>query len=66
MKRSVLTLAAVLALASVNVAAQGTAGPAQGDREFSLAGTGSSDKDFDNSTFGISADLGWYTSARTA
>lgn len=39
-----------------------SAAPAEGDREFSLSGTGSSDKDFDNSSFGISGDMGWYTS----
>jgi hypothetical protein len=40
-------------------------GPSTGDREFSLSGTGSSDKDFDSSSFGISADYGWYLSDRT-
>ncbi|GAA3530841.1 hypothetical protein GCM10022394_07650 [Zobellella aerophila] len=40
-------------------------GPSKGDREFSLSGTGTSDKDFDNSSFGISADLGWYLTDRT-
>jgi hypothetical protein len=40
-------------------------GPVTGDREFTLSGTGSSDRDFDNSSFGISADLGWYYSERT-
>ncbi|GAB3282887.1 OmpA family protein [Parahaliea aestuarii] len=38
------------------------AAPQEGDREFSLSGTGTSDKDFDNSNFGISGDIGWYTS----
>lgn len=37
-------------------------GPAQGEREFTLSGTGSSDKDFDSSSFGMSADIGWYRS----
>lgn len=41
-----------------------SAAPAEGDREFSLSGTGSSDKDFDNSSFGISGDMGWYTSSQ--
>lgn len=39
-----------------------SAAPTEGEREFSLSGTGSSDKDFDNSNFGISGDLGWYLS----
>lgn len=40
-------------------------GPNAGDREFSISGTGSSDDDFDNSSFGIVADLGWYRSENT-
>lgn len=40
----------------------GAFGPQRGDREFTLSGTGTSDKDFDNSSIGISADLGWYLS----
>ena len=39
-------------------------GPLSGEREFSLAGTGAGDKDFDNSSIGVSGDLGWYTSDR--
>ncbi|UEX79936.1 hypothetical protein LMH63_18560 [Spiribacter halobius] len=35
-------------------------GPDAGEREFSIAGSGSSDQDFDNSNFGLTADLGWY------
>jgi hypothetical protein len=40
-------------------------GPVTGEREFTLSGTGSSDKDLDNSSLGISADLGWYTSDKS-
>ena len=36
------------------------AGPHQGDREFSISGTGSSDKNFDSGSFGLTGDLGWY------
>ncbi|MBU3068454.1 hypothetical protein KOI40_01420 [Aestuariicella sp. G3-2] len=43
--------------------AQDSIGPSSGDREFTLSGTGTSDKDFDNSSMGLSADLGWYTSS---
>jgi hypothetical protein len=49
----------VSAVMGTGVMAQG--GPVDGEREFSLAGTGTSDKDFDNSSFGISGDIGWYT-----
>lgn len=35
-------------------------GPNTGDREFSLSGTGGGDEDFDNSSIGLSGDLGWY------
>jgi hypothetical protein len=38
------------------------AGPESGEREFTLSGTGTSDKDFDNSSFGFSGDYGWFTS----
>ena len=40
-------------------------GPKMGDREFSIGGAGSSDKNFDNGGFGIAGDLGWYLSDRT-
>lgn len=40
-------------------------GPDAGDREFSISGTGNSDRDFDNSSFGLVADLGWYRSENT-
>ena len=40
-------------------------GPVDGNREFSLSGTGSSDKSFDNSSFGISGDYGWFTSDKS-
>lgn len=35
-------------------------GPDEGDREFTLSGTGSNDRDFDSGSFGVTADLGWY------
>lgn len=35
-------------------------GPDQGDREFSISGTGSSDQSFDRGSFGVTGDLGWY------
>lgn len=45
------------------VAAQSSSvGPKQGDKEFSLSGTGSSDRNMDSGSFGVSGDLGWYLS----
>jgi len=35
-------------------------GPSEGDREFSLSGTGSNDRDFNSGSFGVTGDLGWY------
>lgn len=62
-KLAALAYCAIAAVPAVAVA-QGSSGmqfgPDVGEREFSLSGTGSSDKDFDSSTFGIVGDLGWY------
>ena len=35
-------------------------GPRQGEQEFSISGTGSSDRSFDSGSFGATGDLGWY------
>ncbi len=35
-------------------------GPDQGEQEFSISGTGSSDQSFDSGSFGLTGDLGWY------
>jgi hypothetical protein len=35
-------------------------GPARGDQEFSISGTGSSDRSFNSGSFGVTGDLGWY------
>lgn len=40
-------------------------GPRQGDREFSLSGTGSNDRDFNSGSFGVTGDLGWYLRSDT-
>lgn len=37
-------------------------GPAAGDREFSISGTGSGDRRFKSGTFGVTGDYGWYRS----
>lgn len=34
--------------------------PRQGDHEFSISGTGSSDQSFNSGSFGVTSDLGWY------
>ena len=36
------------------------AAQAAGDKAFTLAGTGASDKNFNSSTFGTTGELGWY------
>ncbi|WP_394170369.1 hypothetical protein [Saccharospirillum alexandrii] len=35
-------------------------GPDQGEQEFSISGTGSSDQEFNSGSFGVTGDLGWY------
>ncbi|MDR5866211.1 hypothetical protein [Halomonas koreensis] len=62
---SVSLLPASYAMAQSSMGGQGTVGPQAGDNEFTLSGTGSSDKDFDNSSFGASVDYGWYLSRST-
>lgn len=49
------TLPLAAAAQSVNVV-----GPEMGDREFSISGTGSSDRNVDSGSFGVTGDLGWY------
>lgn len=35
-------------------------GARDGDREFSISGTGNSDRNVDSGSFGVTGDLGWY------
>ena len=56
-----LTAAALAALVSLPAFAADV-GPEAGSREFTLAGTGASDNEFDNSTLGLSGSYGWYFS----
>ncbi|MFN2349912.1 MAG: hypothetical protein ABR558_10135 [Thioalkalivibrio sp.] len=37
-------------------------GPVAGDRELSISGTGTNDRKFDNGSFGLVGDYGWYRS----
>ena len=60
-----ILLGALPLSALAQVSSQSAFGPDAGEREFSISGTGSSDDDFDNSSFGIVADLGWYRSENT-
>jgi len=42
------------------IANPGNFGPSAGDREFSLSGSGSSDRNFDSGNFGLVFEHGWY------
>ena len=35
-------------------------GPVEGYKSFTISGSGSNDKDFDNGTYGVSAELGYF------
>lgn len=61
-KQVILGLAVCLpiAAASANQPHTGSFGPAPGDREFSISGTGSTDRNFDSSNFGLVFEHGWY------
>lgn len=60
MKKIAVIVASVLMSATFGA----YAGPDAGDKSFTLSGTGSSDKNFDGNAFGVSGELGWYTSER--
>ncbi|MCH8551673.1 MAG: hypothetical protein LAT62_07045 [Natronospirillum sp.] len=55
-----LTVAAPAATAAASDHFSPRTGPSAGDREFSISGTGSNDANFDNGTFGVVAEHGWY------
>ncbi|GAB3112219.1 hypothetical protein G8770_19640 [Aestuariicella hydrocarbonica] len=61
--RNLLTIGVLAATLPAVALAQDMIGPKDGSREFTLSGTGTSDKDFDNSSMGVSVDYGWYTSS---
>src|SRR3569832_849979 len=62
MKKHLMMLALVSAPLSVFAADMnnGGFGPAKGDREFTLSGAGTSNKDFDRGSLGLAASFGWY------
>lgn len=55
-----LCIIGILPLAANAQQSSSGVGPDAGDREFSISGTGSSDDNFENGSFGLSFDLGWY------
>ena len=57
-----LVAVALCLLPATVFAQQGSLGFETGDREFTLAGTGTSDEDFDNSVFSISLSFGYFFS----
>lgn len=55
-----ITLCLLGALPMAASAQSSDIGPQEGEREFSISGTGSSDQNMDSGSFGLSGDLGWY------
>lgn len=55
-----ITLCLLGALPMAASAQSSEFGPDKGDREFSISGTGSNDRDFNSGSFGVTGDLGWY------
>ncbi|WP_417565550.1 outer membrane beta-barrel protein [Marinobacter sp.] len=55
-----ITLCVLGALPMAAFAQSSQFGPDEGDREFSISGTGSNDRDFNSGTFGVTGELGWY------
>lgn len=53
---------AIAALAAALPAGQAFAAQQAGDKAFTISGTGASDKEFDTTSFGTTAELGWYLS----
>ncbi len=53
-----LTAAMIVGLPASNA----LAAQAAGDKAFTISGTGASDKNFDSTTFGTTAELGWFLS----
>ncbi len=55
-----ISLCILCALPMAASAQSSNFGPVQGDREFSISGTGTNDRNFDSGSFGVTGDLGWY------
>ena len=54
-----IAVSALLAAPFAAFAAPGD-GPVEGDRSFTVSGSGSSDDDFDNTSYGVSGELGYF------
>lgn len=54
------TLCLFSAMPMAAVAQSPDLGPHEGDQEFSISGTGTSDRNFNSGGFGVTGDLGWY------
>jgi hypothetical protein len=59
-KTAAITFCLLGALPMAVAAQSNEFGPREGEREFSLSGTGSNDRDFNSGSFGVTGDLGWY------
>lgn len=55
-----ITLCLLSALPLAAAAQSNQFGASEGDREFSISGTGTSDQNVDSGSFGVTGDLGWY------
>lgn len=55
-----LAVAGALATGSAFAQTGGNWGPQAGSQEITLSGTGASDNEFDNGTFGLAFSYGWY------
>lgn len=55
-KTMALAFSALLAVPLTAAAA----GPVEGDKSFTIAGSGTNDKDFDNGAYGVTAEVGYF------
>ncbi|MCG5539706.1 MULTISPECIES: hypothetical protein [unclassified Halorhodospira] len=60
LKTAAVTLCLIGALPVAASAQSPGVGPQEGEREFSISGTGSTDQKFNSGTFGVTGDIGWY------
>jgi hypothetical protein len=60
MKKTLALVASALLAAPLAVFAAPGDGPVKGDRSFTVSGSGTSDKDFDNSAYGVNGELGYF------
>lgn len=68
MKRVNIKALTICILSALPIAASAQSsefGARQGEREFSISGTGNNDRSFNSGSFGVTGDMGWYRSDRT-